>query len=186
MNRLLYERPGCVLSENGECMLYNGAVRRDGYCGISYRDPVDKHQTGANAHRIAKMVQNFTLHRTIYLADGDASHLCHNKQCVRPDHVNIEPSQVNQSRKVCIRLGRCTRHPKGDGGEFHPDCLLELRRPGSSSLLCYLVSSIVFAFCYYMLKLEVFFYLVIVVQLILEVVGGFQCRSPQLAELALN
>ena len=130
MNRLLHVYPGCILSENGECMLYRGTVRSDGYCGISYRHPLDKtHQTGSNAHRIAKMLQMYAETGSMELGDGDASHLCHNKQCIRPDHINIEPTQVNQSRKICIRLGRCTRHLR-QNGEFHPDCLLELRRPG--------------------------------------------------------
>ena len=128
MNEKLYRAPGCVLSENGQCMIYQGNVRaKDGYQGISFIHPVTKRNTSQNAHRIAKMLQNYDEKGSIELGDGDASHLCHNKTCIRPDHIEIESSATNKRRKICIGLQRCTHHPKGDG-QFHPDCLLHLRR----------------------------------------------------------
>jgi len=46
----------------------------------------------------------------------DASHLCGNRQCINPDHIQLEPSLVNQTRDCCRMFGqkpgyRCPHEP---------------------------------------------------------------------------
>lgn len=41
--------------------------------------------------------------------EGDASHLCHNKLCIEPLHLTLEPRSVNNSRQICNTQKYCTR-----------------------------------------------------------------------------
>ena len=120
----LYECPGFVLSENDECMLFNGGSRdKEGYGRMRYSVPGENVERETSAHRMAKMLELKVLDER----DCDASHLCHNKLCVRADHINFEDTIINNSRKACVARGVCNRHQKADG-THHPDCLLALRR----------------------------------------------------------
>jgi len=40
----------------------------------------------------------------------DLSHLCHNKNCVNPDHLVFELNTINQARVLCAETGRCFSH----------------------------------------------------------------------------
>lgn len=33
----------------------------------------------------------------------DASHLCHNSECLNPDHIIFEPHSINMNRNMCKR-----------------------------------------------------------------------------------
>ena len=55
----------------------------------------------------------------------ESSHLCHNKACIKADHLNAEPHKVNQNRTGCAKERAvygienfCFGH--GDG---HPNCI---------------------------------------------------------------
>ena len=112
------------MSENEQCMLYQGTSKdRCGYAKVSYVNPVTKVNTGTSAQRMAKMIEQ----RQLDLGPFQASHICHNKLCVRSDHINMEDRATNNARRVCLKGGLCVRHPTGDGS-FHPDCLLALFR----------------------------------------------------------
>lgn len=125
MFRRLYEFPGFVLSENDECMLYNGGSRTtEGYGRMRYTVPGENVERETSAHRMAKMVEMRDLNAGNEL---DASHLCHNKICVRPEHIHFENTLINNARRACVNRGQCSRHPSRNG-EFFPDCMLMLRR----------------------------------------------------------
>jgi len=47
------------------------------------------------------------------------SHLCHERRCVRPDHLEIETMQINNERNNCVYRGRCESRHIG-----FPPCLL--------------------------------------------------------------
>ena len=115
----MYENPGFVLSANDECMFYKGSSRdREGYARMRFRVPGIVREKETSAHRMAKMVQLKTLH----LGEGDASHRCHNKLCINPEHICIEDTKVNNARKVCVARGKCIGH------DSHPTCLLDMRQ----------------------------------------------------------
>lgn len=100
------------LVPSGDCWIYVGAMARGGYGrvkvgGSEYR-----------AHRYAWL----TLRGEI--PDGlDLDHLCRNRACVNPDHLDPVPSAVNKSRGL-MGSGNCTTavqtHCKRDH-EFTPD-----------------------------------------------------------------
>ena len=52
----------------------------------------------------------------------DCSHICHNRGCVNPEHIFLEPRHINNSRKTCKRLTKCQKHMDIDGKEY-PECL---------------------------------------------------------------
>ena len=119
----LYISPGCTYSSNSQCLIYNeDPVRRDGYIYIKIRR--GRKVKSASVQRVCAMIHNGTLE----LGKVDASHLCHNKLCVNPNHISLESRATNCSRKSCVLAGVCLRHPKGDG-TFYPDCLLSLNLP---------------------------------------------------------
>ena len=115
----LYECPGFVLSVNDECMLYNGGSKdKEGYGRMRYTVPGENAERETSVHRMAKMVER----KLLNVGDFDASHLCHNKLCIRPDHVHLERTEYNNARKACVNKGHCNHHGS------NPDCLLQLRR----------------------------------------------------------
>ena len=50
--------------------------------------------------------------------NATTSHLCTKKRCVRPEHLELESSDLNNSRILCFQAGRCFHH--GDA----PDCII--------------------------------------------------------------
>ena len=40
----------------------------------------------------------------------DCSHLCHDKNCLNPDHLVLEPRDTNNLRKNCKKAKRCSHH----------------------------------------------------------------------------
>ena len=40
----------------------------------------------------------------------ELSHLCHNKLCVKFEHLTLETHMVNCSRKDCVEQSRCTNN----------------------------------------------------------------------------
>ena len=113
----LEEVPGYkVSSRNGQCWMYGYWEEEGGdYKRISYKK--NGKRTSVTVQRAAIMVREGTTE----LGDGmEASHLCHNKHCVRPDHLALETNSLNQKRKQCLKSGKCVGHGSA------PDCLLGL------------------------------------------------------------
>lgn len=84
----------------------------------------DKSVTNELAHRLAYMVDHRVTRTDSVMKQTDesgrvleVSHLCHNKSCVKSDHLVLESNATNISREKCSRIGTCT--------ESHlPHCLL--------------------------------------------------------------
>ena len=47
-----------------------------------------------------------------------ASHLCHQKSCLKDEHLSLETLEINRERDECLRRRRCLGH------KDHPDCLV--------------------------------------------------------------
>lgn len=105
------------ISPNGVCQLWGGGIDNYGYGRIKVR--------------IAETDHSLTVHRLSYIlsheielgdiAHTDVSHLCHNKLCIKKEHLSLEPHEINLNRRPCINMGRCLHH-----GVFE-DCMLNLR-----------------------------------------------------------
>ena len=105
------------LGENGVCQVYDAQVDKNGYTKLCYRHPSDGKWTTVTSGRAVVMVKK---EKTIFLDDKkEASHLCHNKTCVLPEHIVFEDHSINNQRKTCVREGRCIGH-----GPQHPECLV--------------------------------------------------------------
>lgn len=94
------------------CHEWTGSVNKDGY-GL-YRPCFRGKQIKLTVHGF-----NFHIHNiNIFTSDMHVSHLCHNKLCIRLNHLSLEPQSVNNSRKTCALEGQCEGH-----GSSFPRCL---------------------------------------------------------------
>lgn len=69
------------------------------------------------AHRFMFMLQNDL---TEIAADLHVSHLCHNSLCINPEHLSLEPPNINNSRQVCKHLVPQTCQTHG----MYPECII--------------------------------------------------------------
>lgn len=59
------------------------------------------------AHRVIFALSN----KDIVLTESkDVSHLCHNRCCVKLEHLSYEPHSINNQRLVCRNEGECFGH----------------------------------------------------------------------------
>lgn len=100
------------------CILWDGSkVTKNGvdygykYVKLPYRQLKSRQYT----HRLAYMLKyrNYDLPRQF-----DVSHLCHNSLCINPDHLTLEPHNVNNNRIHCVNENKCFGH------QPYKDCLL--------------------------------------------------------------
>ena len=103
----------------GQCHIFLGKERaRDGYCYVSYSF---NHVKSSCTVGKAQYSVNFRLSPYDFPQGFHVSHLCHNKKCIKIQHLSLEPAGINLSRKACVSGGRCLGH--GD----YPLCLLNYR-----------------------------------------------------------
>ena len=50
--------------------------------------------------------------------DKCVSHLCHQKSCIKPEHLTLENNEQNRERDDCVRRGHCVGH------QDQPNCLI--------------------------------------------------------------
>lgn len=103
-----------------ECVNWQGCVDRDGY-GTKRITWPNGSCSLERTHRLSFMLHHKLLRNEIpRLNDAglelDVSHLCHNKACINPLHLVLEPHSVNVSRTYCVVRGSCC-------GEHNPACL---------------------------------------------------------------
>jgi hypothetical protein len=77
-------------------------------------------------------VKQFRTHRLVCLlwkcggnllggVDLEASHICHEKRCVNPDHLVMESRQENMKRQSCRFLGECVGHDNSVDCQIPPE-----------------------------------------------------------------
>ena len=103
--------------DNGECIIWQGykSVQQQ-YGFMNVLSPGERKWKKMTVHRLAYMIE----HPECLQSTIDCLHLCHNKLCINAEHISLEPHGVNNNRKLCVFIGRCTGH--------HPyqDCRLHL------------------------------------------------------------
>ena len=90
---------------NDMCHLWAGLRSRDGYGYLQIVLRGKRRKLAA--HRLSYFVaQGF------YRLDPrlHVSHLCHNKLCVKTDHLSLEPAVINASRSRCVSRNACLGH----------------------------------------------------------------------------
>lgn len=104
------------------CFLTGVKADAKGYCCIYY--PRDKKYNLNNVtgkrmsgslytHQAACLVKYGEVEYAKAKALGyECSHLCHNKDCIRPKHLVMEPAPLNTERNHCAFFRKC----KGHGG----------------------------------------------------------------------
>ena len=103
------------------CTLWQGTPDKDGYGKQQVKWP-DGSRSTEKAHRLSYMIsKKLTRNEVPRMSPLDAvldcSHLCHDKLCVNPQHLILEPRHVNMDRKRCAREGFCMQ-------SHQPACLL--------------------------------------------------------------
>ena len=114
-----------MLGENGVCQIWTGGkkVCKNNYVfGILNVTFPDGKRTKINVARLSKMMQYKTLS---FESNIDSSHLCHNPLCILPEHINMEPHTVNNTRQFCVHNVKCSGHTMN--GVVYPECLISLK-----------------------------------------------------------
>ena len=114
------ERPGFHQAGIGNCLIFEGKIRpTDGYCYLTYT--YFGRTTSCTVGKAQWLVQNKKCPLQDIPDKYQVSHLCHNKNCIKKEHLTLEPGWVNLRRKMCITGRQCIGH-----GQF-PQCQLDYR-----------------------------------------------------------
>ncbi|KAK7500134.1 hypothetical protein BaRGS_00008681 [Batillaria attramentaria] len=89
----------CTSCERAVFFLFGGPPDLHGYSRIGYRDPSSGQVKTVTAHR-ASWITHFGLNSVG--PQLEVSHRCHNKTCVRIDHLSLEPAKPSQSRQEAL------------------------------------------------------------------------------------
>jgi len=104
------EKLSASLSEKsvprGTCLFWTGATDRYGY-GV-HRVVLNRKRLKLHVHRLAFFLSE--PHFRPLSPQFHVSHICHNKLCLRSEHLSYETASVNNLRKVCRLNGQCTGH----------------------------------------------------------------------------
>ena len=101
------------------CLQWQGAITSGGYGQKRVTLPDGKNKTMLLS-RVIYMCKHRTISIPKSLENGEKlemSHLCHNKLCIRKDHLFLETHEMNMERQHCHHQNLCT-------GAHHPHCLL--------------------------------------------------------------
>jgi hypothetical protein len=104
------ERLAAKTDRTGECWLWLGAVGTSGYGVMG----LERSQRVGYVHRIAYSVVNGAIPEGLHI-----DHLCRNRLCVRPDHLEAVTQQENNVRAASVRWGTYTHCARGH--EFTPE-----------------------------------------------------------------
>ena len=119
VERCQYELNYAKLSPNGVCKVFD--IPSDEYKTMKVRNPANNKSINISVGRAALIVQKETFFIDPNDENFEASHLCHNKNCVLTCHLSAEPHAVNNSRKACVNYGFCLGHGT------YPACLVHLK-----------------------------------------------------------
>lgn len=87
------------------CKTWVGTINKDGYGVI--RLMFRNHRRRVTVHRLQYFLQNNCMPLSPQL---HVSHICHNRLCVKIQHLSLEPCKVNSDRKRCNLDKACTGH----------------------------------------------------------------------------
>lgn len=92
---------------NKGCWQWEGCINNYGYGKIQVTFPATYggEKVCINAHRAS-----FVAYHHYFDLDLEVSHRCHQRLCVNPAHLSLEPHSTNQRRNSCRRSGICGRH----------------------------------------------------------------------------
>lgn len=115
-------------SETG-CEIWKGTTDKDGYPIMQVPWPGEKRKL----ERVQRMrlrilhAGKYSLPKVNkYGAPMEVSHICHNRSCIKLDHLVLETHQQNMCRRHCVAARRCL-------GGHGPACIIpELKNHGSS------------------------------------------------------
>lgn len=94
-----------IHNESDFCHNWTGQQTRKGYGQFEFRLRGKKFKV--SIHRLIYYLKNNCINLPTNL---HVSHLCHNKLCIKIEHLSLEPARVNNSRQVCKNDGNCTGH----------------------------------------------------------------------------
>ncbi|WP_375490268.1 HNH endonuclease [uncultured Jatrophihabitans sp.] len=89
-----------ALNGRDECVEWSGALDTNGYGRASVRDPLTGHFVEGRAHRVVWVASGRTLD-----VDLQLDHLCRNRACVNPAHLEQVTAYENGIRGVIARHG---------------------------------------------------------------------------------
>lgn len=94
---------------DGECWIWTGARKKSGYGAVSINGrPMLAHRAALLIFRGTEVPKG--------CSDVVVDHLCRNRACVRPDHLEIVTPKINGHRGLSAPRTHCRR-----GHEFTPD-----------------------------------------------------------------
>lgn len=96
-----------------DCEVWQGRMNISGYGEI--RIMFRGRRLCLKAHRVMFALNSPDVTLT---SDMHVSHLCHNRLCVRVQHLSYEPQLINNKRLVCKNDGECFGH------YGYKDCIL--------------------------------------------------------------
>ena len=95
------------------CVAWGGYVDKSGY-GVQKVNWPTEGMKKERAHRLAYMIKHKISRNDMLVRDENSnriecSHLCHNRLCVNPEHIVLEPHATNLERIHCKGQGICAR-----------------------------------------------------------------------------
>lgn len=103
-----------ILDPNG-CWIWQGALDRDGYGQLKYRDQPNVPSTQMRAHRASYLAFVGPI-----MGDLTIDHLCRVRRCVNPTHLEAVTSRENILRGVSRSAVNARKTRCSEGHEFEP------------------------------------------------------------------
>ena len=99
------------------CDIWHSKLDKDGYPIKKVTWP-HKFPKKAKWVRVQRLIVMIYLHVEELPQEIEISHLCHERACVKFDHLNIESRSINLQRIACCTTKKCKGH------DNEPDCIL--------------------------------------------------------------